>query len=168
MYRPAFDNLFIRQIVRRSQLYARQSLPTLVARALLGHFNDPQIAERQVRGWVVTLNRKRAGFLPHALARIGVWFSRVGPIANGKAVNPTRHVWAIDHQCHRKPLVIVGHHASRILASIETARSTIDGLAAISLLVAILNLELIALLEIAWDGAKENARVEMLTVRNRF
>ena len=92
----------------------------------------------------------------------------VGPVAHLVAIDPSGHVIARHDQGLGEPLEIVGHDPAGVLAAIKSAGAAVDRLGAVAGLEAVLDLAFVALPELTRNAAKEDARVQVLAVRENF
>src|SRR5258708_2609240 len=97
-------------------------------------------------------------------ARVLALFAIIGPVHGLVAVHPGCQVLALRDHCHREPLVVVGDNFAGSDSTINGTSSEIDGLSAVLVLVAVLNLCLVAFLILISETAKENAAVEHLAI----
>src|SRR5262249_51524692 len=67
-----------------------------------------------------------------------------------------------------EPLAVVGYNLAGGLPTVDAARAVISRLGAIAVFVTVVDLALVALPELARDVAEEDARVEVLAVREHF
>ena len=112
----------------------------------------------------MTLEDDRAGIEPESFARVRVWLSAVGPIADLISVDPHGHVGPFGDDRFVKPLEVASHDAPGILPAKDAAGAAVAGQVRIAVVCtvvscAVVNLAFIAHPKFARDRTKEDTRV---------
>ena len=105
---------------------------------------DSQTAEVEIGGVVVPLQAQVARFEPAAAAGIGIVAARIGPIGDLHAVDPDGEVGLVGNQRAGEPGVVIGNDPAGFGAAVDRAGSGVDGIGAVPVLEAVLDLQLIA------------------------
>lgn len=136
--------------------------------AARGEFRDPEIAERDVGRRVVPLDHDGARFKTQALARVGVRAAIIQPIDHLITVHPRRNVSPIGNHRLEKPFLVIRDDQPCVDPTKDSARATIDRLAAVALLDAIVDLTFVSIHRTARNTPKEDARIQLLGICDAF
>ena len=114
----------------------------------------------------MTLNHDRTRLDAQPFARVGIGSPRVGPIGDLVTVHPDRDVRPDRHNRLVYPDQIISHDASRILSTKDPTGTTIQRLIPIAIAKPVVDLTLVSVHLLARNTAKEDARIEIRSVRH--
>ena len=94
--------------------------------------------------------------------------SSVGPVGDLVAVDPDADVGAVGDDRFVEPFFVARHNPAGIDAAIDAASAAVEGLCAVAVLEAVMDLAFVAVVDFAGDGAEEDAAIEVLGVTDTF